>query len=68
MNAPDATLTNGRYELPPSARGVLFLAEPPERGWRMRTPSDEQHAAEWEPPSAPRRGCDRQRTSESASA
>jgi hypothetical protein len=39
---PDATLTNGRYELPPSARGVLVLADPPEAGWRMQTPDDEQ--------------------------
>jgi hypothetical protein len=27
---------NGRFELPPSARGVLVLADPPESGWRMR--------------------------------
>jgi hypothetical protein len=40
--APDVTLTNGRYELPPSARGVLVLADPPEAGWRMQTPSDGQ--------------------------
>jgi hypothetical protein len=35
LNEPDAALTNGRYELPPSARGVLVLADPPEAGWRM---------------------------------
>jgi hypothetical protein len=29
MTAPNATLTNGRYELPPHARGVLILADPP---------------------------------------
>jgi hypothetical protein len=40
--APDATLTNGRYELPPSARGVLVLADPPEAGWRMQTPCEEK--------------------------
>ena len=44
MNAPDATLTNGRYELPRSARGVLVLADPPEAGWRMQTSSAEQPA------------------------
>jgi hypothetical protein len=35
--ALDASLTNGRYELPRSARGVLVLADPPEAGWRIRT-------------------------------
>jgi hypothetical protein len=40
MNAPDTTLTNGRYELPPHARGVLVLADPPEAGWRIQTDSD----------------------------
>jgi hypothetical protein len=44
--AVDATLTNGRYELPPHARGVLVLADPPEAGWRMQVPSDEQDAAD----------------------
>jgi hypothetical protein len=39
MNAPDATFTNGRYELPPHARGVLVLADPPEAGWRIRSHS-----------------------------
>jgi hypothetical protein len=43
---PDLPLTNGRYELPPSARGVLVLADPPEAGWRMRSPSDGQNAAD----------------------
>jgi hypothetical protein len=45
--APDATFTNGRYELPPArVRGefVLVLADPPEAGWRMRTHSDDQAA------------------------
>jgi hypothetical protein len=37
MNEPDATFTNGRYELPPHARGVLVLADPPEAGWRIHT-------------------------------
>jgi hypothetical protein len=55
MNAPDATFTNGRYELPPHARGVLVLADPPEAGWRMRTPSDEQTAAECDPLAMPGR-------------
>ena len=31
MTAPNAILTNGRYELPPHARGVLVLADPPDR-------------------------------------
>ena len=35
MNTTDATLTNGRYELPAHARGVLVLADPPEAGWRL---------------------------------
>ena len=35
MNTTDATLTNGRYELPAHARGVLVLADPPEAGWRV---------------------------------
>jgi len=34
-NAPDSILTSCRFELPPSARGVLVLADPPEAGWRM---------------------------------
>ena len=38
----DETLTNGRFELSASARGVLALANPPEAGWRMRTRSNEQ--------------------------
>jgi hypothetical protein len=33
----DATLTNGRYELPRHARGVLVLADPPEAGWRIES-------------------------------
>jgi hypothetical protein len=33
----DATLTNGHYEHPPHARGVLVLADPPEAGWRIET-------------------------------
>jgi hypothetical protein len=40
MNEPDATFTNGRYELPPHARGVLVLADPPEAGWRIHTDPD----------------------------
>ena len=42
MTALDARLTNGRFELPASARGVLVLADPPEAGWQMRTRSNEQ--------------------------
>jgi hypothetical protein len=42
MNEPDATLTNGRYELPPSARGVLVLADPPEAGWRIQAAGKEE--------------------------
>ncbi len=53
MNAPDATLKNGRYELPASARGVLVLADPPESGWRMRAPSDERPTADADPLAAP---------------
>ena len=49
MNAPDATFTNGRYVLPRHARGVLVLADPPEAGWRMGTPSDGESAAECAP-------------------
>jgi hypothetical protein len=44
--APDAALTNGRYELPPHARSVLVLADPPEAGWRMQSPPDEPNAAD----------------------
>jgi hypothetical protein len=40
MNPPDATFTNGRYELPAHARGVLALADPPEAGWRIEPPSN----------------------------
>jgi hypothetical protein len=46
--APDATFTNGRYELPPPARGVLVLADPPEAGWRLQ-PANEPVAAECKP-------------------
>jgi hypothetical protein len=53
INAPDATRTNGRYELPASARGALVLAEPPEAGWRMRTRSNEQATADAELLAAP---------------
>jgi hypothetical protein len=50
MNTTDATLTNGRYQLPPHARGVLVLADPPEAGWRLELPDEEvapeaEHAA-----------------------
>jgi hypothetical protein len=39
--ARDATLTNGRYELPRHARGVLVLADPPEAGWRIEQANQE---------------------------
>jgi hypothetical protein len=42
--ASDTVLTNGRYELPPHARGVLVLADPPEAGWRMEAPCEEEDA------------------------
>jgi hypothetical protein len=42
VNGPDANLTNGRFELPASARGVLVLADPPEAGWQLQTRSDER--------------------------
>jgi len=48
MNTTDATLTNGRYELPAHARGVLVLADPPEAGWRLELPPDEEVAPEAE--------------------
>ena len=40
MNAPVETFTNGRWELPPHARGVLVLADPPEAGWRLQSHSN----------------------------
>ncbi len=59
MDAPDATftngryeLTNGRYELPPSARGALVLADPPEAGWRLQPLANEPATADCKPPSA----------------
>jgi hypothetical protein len=50
MKTTDATFTNGRYELPAHARGVLVLADPPEAGWRLESPPDQE--------GAPVRGCD----------
>jgi hypothetical protein len=44
--ASEAALTNGRYELPPHARGVLVLADPPEAGWRMEAPCEEEDAVD----------------------
>ena len=44
--ATDASLKNGRWELPPHARGVLVLADPPEAGWRIQVPCEEHHAAD----------------------
>jgi hypothetical protein len=68
MNAPDATFTNGRYELPPHARGVLVLADPPEAGWRMQTPSGERSAAECDALGGPARRCERQLACDGAQA
>ena len=48
MNVQDKTLTNGRWELPRSARGVLVLADPPEAGWRLQ-PADEPSTADCNP-------------------
>jgi hypothetical protein len=45
MKEPDAARTNGRCELPPSARGVLVLADPPEAGWRMEAAANDQAGA-----------------------
>jgi hypothetical protein len=41
MNPADAIFTNGRFELPAHARGVLVLADPPEAGWRIESVSDD---------------------------
>ena len=48
-DAPDATFTNGRYELPRAARGVLVLADPPEGGRRFEPRANEPTAAECKP-------------------
>jgi hypothetical protein len=58
IDAQDSTLTNGRYELPRSARGVLVLADPPEAGWRMRATSSEHGAGDAELLTVAGRGCD----------
>ena len=52
MDAPDAIFTNGRYELPRSARGVLVLADPPEAGWRLQPAANEPAAAVCKPHAA----------------
>ena len=52
IDAPDAIFTNGRYEVPRSARGVLVLADPPEAGWRLQPPANEPAAAECKPHTA----------------
>ena len=49
MNVLDKTHTNGRWELPRSARGVLVLADPPELGWRLQPPADEPSTADCNP-------------------
>jgi hypothetical protein len=49
IEARDATFTNGRYELPRAARGVLVLADPPEAGWRLRPTAGEPAAAVCKP-------------------
>jgi hypothetical protein len=60
IDAPDATFTNGRYELPRAAQGVLVLADPPEAGWRLQPPADEPAAAESKPRTAVSALIDRQ--------
>jgi hypothetical protein len=62
----NAMPTNGCYEPPASARGVLVLADPPEAGWRLLTPSPERLTADADPLAA--RGCgrDRQRAGDSS--
>jgi hypothetical protein len=50
--APDATFTNGRYELPRAARGVLVLADPPEAGWRLQPAANEPAAGGCKPHAA----------------
>jgi hypothetical protein len=49
IEASEATFTNGRYELPGSAQGVLVLGDPPEAGWRLDTPANVPVAAECKP-------------------
>jgi hypothetical protein len=49
MTGPNATLTNGRYELPPHARGLLVLADPPEAGWRLQPSANEPASADRKP-------------------
>ena len=60
IDAPAATFTNGRHELPPAARGVLVLADPPKAGWRLQRPANESAAAECEPHTAASTLIDRQ--------
>jgi hypothetical protein len=49
MTAPNATPTNGRYELPPHARGLLVIADPPEAGWRLQPSANERASADCKP-------------------
>jgi hypothetical protein len=56
MNPPDATFINGRYELPPHARGVLVLADPPEAGWRIERAANKAPAPETDPPATSQAG------------
>jgi hypothetical protein len=45
MKGPDVTLTNGRYEFRSPRRGtVLYLADPPEAGWRTGAATDDAGA------------------------
>ena len=56
MKGPDVTLTNGRYEFRSSTRGsILYLANPPEAGWRLETQLDGGTAPDNTP--SRRRGC-----------
>ena len=50
MNVPDATLKNGRYELPRHARGVLVLADPPEAGWQVESDPNQSRDSSGQPP------------------
>jgi hypothetical protein len=49
MTAPNPTLTSGRYEPPPRARGLLVLADPPEAGWRLQPSANEPASADRKP-------------------
>ncbi len=60
IDAPEATYTNGRWELPRSARGVLVLADLPEAGWQLQPPANEPARADSAPHTAASALIDRQ--------